>query len=199
MLIVSVFILNIGTIGAFFSGVFFIATAANQHAGINIWLARAIIAPLFFVIYFFGVRYVLAGGSKKIIGYASLVAVWSVACVAMFFMQGSFSRTTGEALQYYFEDEQGRIVVRDHSGVDADTGKALQPVTPDVMELYRLQQKGGLKVTDTTLFDPQTGKPLKRYYRHPDGRIELFPLEVQFHPQTGAKLELITPDIAKQL
>lgn len=198
LLVLSVFILNLGSIGAFFTGVFFLATALNEQAGLNLWLARAIIAPLLFVVYFFGVRYVLAGGAKKILGYAALAAVWSVVCVALFFTQGSFSRKSGEALQFYFTDERGQIVLRDHSGVDAETGRALQPVTPDIMQLYR-QQQGGLKVSDDTLFDPQTGKPLKRYYKGPDGKIELFPLEVQFHPQTGAKLEIITPEVAARM
>lgn len=199
LLIVSVFILNLGSIGAFFSGVFFIATAMNEHAGLNLWLARAIAAPLVFAAYFFGIRFILAGGAKKVLGYASLVGVWSLVCIAMFFMQGSFSRKSGEALQYYFQDDRGQIVLRDHSGVDADTGKSLQPVTPDIMRTYRLQQKGGLKVDDKTLFDPQTGQALKRYYKGPDGKIELFPLEVKFHPQTGDKLEIITRDIAAQI
>jgi hypothetical protein len=199
ILIVSVFLLNLGSIGAFFSGVFFLATALNEAAGLNIWLARAITAPIIFVGYFFGVRCILFERAQQMRGWACLVGVWSLICVGLFFAQGSFSRQTGEALQFYYKDDRGQIVLRDHSGVDAKTGRALRPVTPAVMQLYRQQQDGGLNISDDTLFDPQTGKPLKRYYKGPDGQIELFPPEVQFHPQTGAKLEMITPEVAAQL
>ena len=199
LLLFSVFLLHLGTIGGFFANVLFIATAMNQYAGVNLWLARSITAPILFVAYYYGLRYILVGGKNRVIGYVSLIAVWSLACVSMYATQGSFSRKTGEALQYYLQDERGQIILRDHSGVDAETGKKLQPVTPDTIRLYRLQQQGGLKVADNTLFDPQTGKPLKRYYKAPTGKIELFPLEVQYHPQTGASLELLTPEIAKQL
>jgi hypothetical protein len=59
-----------------------------------------------------------------------------------------------------------------------------------------LQQQGILKVSDETLFDPNTGQPLKRYYRAADGTITLFPLAVQFHPQYGTELDIITPEVA---
>jgi hypothetical protein len=116
----------------------------------------------------------------------------------MFATQGSFSRKTGEALKYYFKDDHGQIVLRDHGGTDAETGTELQKVTPDIMKLYRLQQQGILNVTDETLFDPKTGQPLKRYYREQDETITLFPLDVRFHPQYGSELEIITPDVAVQ-
>ena len=154
--------------------------------------------PFLIVGYYCGLRYVLFERAKKLIGYASLCIVWLAICAAMFATQGSFSRTTGEALRHYFRDEQGLIVLREHAGTDADTGKSLQPVTPEIMTIYQAQQRGILQVTDATLFDPVTGEPLKRYYQAADGLIALFPREMQFHPEYGAKLELITPEIAAQ-
>lgn len=49
------------------------------------------------------------------------------------------------------------------------------------------------------LFDPQDGKPLKRYFKEKDGTITLFSLEVKFHPQYGTALEVINGDIAQQI
>jgi hypothetical protein len=199
ILVVSVFLLNLGSIGTFFSGVFFLATALNEYAGLNIWLARAVTAPIIFVAYFFGVRYILFERQKQMWGWTCLVAVWSLICVALFFSQGSFSRQTGEALQFYFKDDRGQIVLRDHSGVDAKTGQALHPVTPEIMRLYRLQHSGVLEISEETLFDPLNGKPLKRYYEAPDGTITIFPMEVQYHPEYGVKLEVLTLGVAERI
>ena len=199
LLLLGMFIFKTGGILSYLSGVLYIATAINQHIGLNIWLARIIALPFLVAGYYYGIRFVLFVPEKRNIGYLSLLVVWVVICVSMFATQGSFSRVTGEALKYYFTDDQGQIVLRDHGGVDSETGVQLQKVTPEIIKQYRLQQEGVLKVTDDTLFDPNTGKPLKRYYKAQDGTISLFPADVRFHPQYGTQLELITPEIAEQL
>jgi hypothetical protein len=185
-----------GGILPYFSGILYIATAINQHTGLNIWLARMIAIPFLVFGYYYGVRWVVFSSSNRKKGYISLIVVWCVICVSMFATEGSFSRTTGEGLKYYFRDDRGQIVLRDHDGVDAETGSELQKITPEIMKQYRLQQQGTLQVTDATLFDPETGNPLKRYYQAQDGTITVFPLEVKFHPEYGTKLELITAEVA---
>lgn len=187
-----------GGLAAYFSGMFFIATAINQHFGLNMWLARLIAVPFLIAGYYYGVRVILFHKEKRKFGYMTLIGVWALICVSMFATQGTFSRKTGEALKYYYTDDRGQIVLRDHDGTDAETGARLQKVTPDIMRQYQLQEQGVLKVTSDTLFDPNTGDPLKRYYQAEDGTITLFPLEVQFHPQFGTKLDVVTPEIAVQ-
>ena len=54
-------------------------------------------------------------------------------------------------------------------------------------------------VTQNLYFSPITGEPLKKYYIDQSGRIELFPLEMNFHPQYGEPLKLITKDIVVKL
>ena len=198
ILISGIVFFRVSHLSVIFSSVLFLATAINEHTGINIWIARMLAVPFLILGYYCGIRYVLFERAKKMIGYVSLCIVWLAICAAMFAAQGSFSRTTGEALRYYFRDERGMIILREHAGTDADTGKALQPVTPEIMTIYQAQQRGILQVTDATLFDPVTGDPLKRYYQAEDGTISLFPRELQFHSEYGAKLELITPEIAAQ-
>lgn len=197
LMILGIFVLGVGGgVLGYFTGILYIATAINHQTGLNIWLARLIAIPFVVAGYYYGLRLILFHKKKRKIGYLTVIAVLSVICVSMFATQGSFSRKTGEALKYYFTDDRGQIVLRDHGGTDADTGAKLQKVTPELMAQYRLQQEGILKVTDTTLFDPNTGEPLKRYYQDENGSITLFPLEVQFHPQYGTKLEIITSEIA---
>jgi hypothetical protein len=198
ILISGILFFRVSHLSVIFSSVLFLATAINEHTGVNVWLARMIAVPFLILGYYCGLRYVLFERAKKLIGYVSLCIVWLAICAAMFMTQGSFSRTTGEALRHYFRDEQGLIVLREHAGTDAETGKSLQPVTPEIMTIYQAQQRGILQVTDATLFDPVTGEPLKRYYQAADGLISLFPREMQFHPEYGAKLELMTPEIAAQ-
>ncbi len=44
-------------------------------------------------------------------------------------------------------------------------------------------------------FSPVTGEPLKKYYRHADGKIDLFPIEMNFHPLYGDTLKPATKEI----
>lgn len=111
LMILGVFILNIGTVATFFSGVLFMATALNQYAGINIWLARAITATVLFVGYYYGLRNILSLRGNKGIGYGALIILWSVVCLSMYATQGNFSRTKGEAVKYYFKDYKGRMII----------------------------------------------------------------------------------------
>jgi hypothetical protein len=199
ILLFGVFVVKpVGGLVGYVSGVLYIATAINQKMGLNIWLARLIAIPFFVFGYYYGIRYILFSRKNRKKGYLALIVVWSAICLSMFATQGSFSREDGEALKFYFRDDRGQIVLREHSGVDADTGAKLQQITPEIMREYRLEQEGVLEVTDNTLFDPESGKALKRFYQAENGTISLFPLEVEFHPQYGAKLEIITPEIAGQ-
>lgn len=199
LLLFGLFVIKpVGGLVGYVSGVLYIATAINQKMGLNIWLARMIAIPFFVFGYYYGIRYILFSRKNRKKGYLALIVVWSVICLSMFATQGSFSREDGEALKYYFRDDRGQIVLREHEGVDADTGAKLKKITPEIMREYRLEQEGVLQVTDNTLFDPESGQPLKRFYQAEDGTISLFPLEVEFHPQYGAKLEIITAEIAGQ-
>jgi hypothetical protein len=199
LLILGIVVMGVGGgLISYFSGVLFIATAINHQTGLNMWLARLIAIPFLVAGYYYGVRLILFHKKKRHVGYITLMVVLAVICVSMFATQGAFSRKTGEALKYYYTDERGQIVLRDHDGTDAETGAKLQKVTSDIMRQYRLQEQGVLKVTSDTLFDPNTGEALKRYYQAEDGTITLFALEVQFHPKLGTKLALVTPEIAVQ-
>ena len=195
--IIGIFVFHITEMAGIFSGVLFIATAINQYTGLNIWLARAVALPLlFFGVYWYGIKNILSPKGKKLTGYVSLTIVWMVACLAMYLSQGNFARTSEsenlQALRYYFIDNKGQIVIRDHKGVDADTGLELKPITPEIWRQYELQQ-------EDVLFDPKTGEARKRYYKAKDGTITLFPLETLYHPEYGTKLEKITEEIAQQV
>ncbi|MDM8538971.1 hypothetical protein QUF70_19640 [Desulfobacterales bacterium HSG17] len=47
------------------------------------------------------------------------------------------------------------------------------------------------------MIDPQTGKPLKRYYLENE-KIIFYPLEVAYHPTFGVKLKIVTHSVAKK-
>lgn len=48
-------------------------------------------------------------------------------------------------------------------------------------------------------FNPMTGQAMYRYARTSDGKIDLFPLGYNFHPRYGTKLELVTPEVVKEI
>jgi len=44
-----------------------------------------------------------------------------------------------------------------------------------------------------------TGQAMYRYSQTPDGKIDLFPMGYKFHPRHGNKLELVTPNLIKDM
>jgi hypothetical protein len=48
-------------------------------------------------------------------------------------------------------------------------------------------------------FSPITGEPLKKYVRHSDCSVELFPVEMEYDPYFGDPLRIITRDIVKDV
>ncbi len=50
-------------------------------------------------------------------------------------------------------------------------------------------------ITRDMYFNPITGVPLKKAYENKDGKIEFFPLEMNYHPVTGEMLSLVTKEI----
>jgi peptidyl-prolyl cis-trans isomerase A (cyclophilin A) len=48
-------------------------------------------------------------------------------------------------------------------------------------------------------FNPMTGQTMYSYARTPDGKIDLFPLGYKFHPRYGIKLELMTPEVVREM
>ena len=48
-------------------------------------------------------------------------------------------------------------------------------------------------------FNPMTGKAMYRYSYTPDGKIDFFPPGYNFHPRYGTKLELVTPELVKEM
>src|SRR5262249_29165959 len=48
------------------------------------------------------------------------------------------------------------------------------------------------------LFNVITGTAQYNYYRAPDGKLELFPKDFQYHPKLGVKLEPVTPQVMQE-
>lgn len=109
-----------------------------------------------------------------------------------------FDLRTGYPIIWFKKMAQNRIEIFDLMGFHPETGDELQPVTREVVELWK-QQKARHAPNEVDphtypLFDPITGEA-RAWYRQSDGGDYQFFDRPGFHSQTGEALKPITADV----
>jgi len=98
----------------------------------------------------------------------------------------------------YYGIENNRIVIYDRSGLDPQTGKPLQKVTPVITKIYELQEQG-MRIASV---DPHTsdwfssldGEPVLWYSRFPNGELAFYNMPGN-DPRTGDPLTPVTREL----
>lgn len=115
-----------------------------------------------------------------------------------------FNPRSGEPSVWYSKDHDGKIELFDLMGFHPETGEELLPVTREIVEAWKAQLNQTMALRrrpperirdpDTfAFFDPITGKPQAWYWRSVNGEYEFFD-SPGFHPHTGEKLLVISPE-----
>ena len=107
-----------------------------------------------------------------------------------------FDPRSSEPSVWYFTDRDGAIEIFDLMGFHPETGEELQPVTRDIVDVWKAQNAPPERIGDPerfAFFDAITGKPRVWYWRGPTGEYEFYN-HPGFHPRTGEPLAMITKD-----
>ncbi len=170
---------------------------AGQY-GLNIWLARALVAVFFAPLAWGAKRGFFTVGKQTFRTKLLTGAYASLYFFGMYFVarNASFHHTTGEVLQWYAETPEG-VRFFDSPGYDPKYGVKLAPVTPELRSALERRRRGDVpspvaisQFAALQLFDPLTGTPRYWYYQSPTGEFELFD-GPGFHPQNQQVLQPI--------
>lgn len=109
-----------------------------------------------------------------------------------------FDLTTGEPSIWYLKTQNGEIELFDLMGFHPGTGEELQPITKEIVQLWRSRQRQlaerAPKQVDPqtfTFFDPKTGNPRGWYWHAADNSYEFYDNK-GFEPKTGEPLKAVT-------
>lgn len=117
-----------------------------------------------------------------------------------------FDPRSSEPNIWYFRDRDGAIDIFDLMGTHPETGEELQPLTRDIVDLWKDQNKRreaeklrhpARQIDDPErfgFFDALTGKPRVWYWRRSNGEYEFYD-NSGYHPLTGEQLAVITKDV----
>jgi hypothetical protein len=115
-----------------------------------------------------------------------------------------FDPRTGEPIVWYV-DHSDTIEIFDLMGYHPETSRELLPVTPEIVDRWKAQQKlSGRKPpvrvdpAQHPWFDPNTGRPNIWHTPGETGALEFFD-GPGFHPKTGKALIEMTQDFAEKL
>jgi hypothetical protein len=115
-----------------------------------------------------------------------------------------FNPRSGEPSVWYFKDKDGAIQIFDLMGFHPETGEELQPVTRDIVDVWKAQQKRvaadklirpprQIDPENFPFFDALTGEPRVWYWRGANGEYEFYD-HPGYHPRTGEQLAVITKE-----
>jgi hypothetical protein len=112
--------------------------------------------------------------------------------------RGSYFGLDGEPKRWYAETPEG-IVLYESGGNDPIYNIKLQPVTYEIVRLYKRQEKGmgpkRIRISEEIeFFDPIRGKPKFFYFIDPKGNYEFYD-QSGFHPVYSEKLKPATQEI----
>jgi len=178
-------------------------------AGFNIWLARALsILPTVLIVYGFNLCFSIWSKRNRTVGVIIITT-----CLLLFFL-GMYKATSnfnydpneGNPLNCYAygmnKYEQVPCSWKNHP-------QSGNPVIKDPVQIQQLIQGGQIvdkglpriqRLTpdiNSAFFSP-VGQPLIWYFKHPDGRFELF-ANPGMHPQLNIPLKPITSEVAIEI
>jgi hypothetical protein len=116
-----------------------------------------------------------------------------------------FDPRSGEPSVWYSKDKQGTIEIFDLMGFHPETGEELQPVTREIVELWKAQNADTIITHNSSapqrigdperfgFFDALTGKPRVWYWRGASGAYEFYDNR-GYHPRTGEPLAVISKE-----
>ncbi len=180
-------------------GLFVYLTGQVQAlTGLDLWLSRAVAVVLTVGILLLLPLLIPFYPKKKPLFLLGVVLAAGF-CVGVYFAaQDVYFDPEGNTVKYYIRTPEG-FKFSNSQRVDPTWGIRYEPITPEVageIGLSRTVHKQPLP--PGTYFDPATGAPLKNYHKDDTGKIELFPIDVRYHPKWRTRLELITPAIVKE-
>jgi len=175
----------------------FFAWLANKaaDAGMNIWLAKTIAVPLAFLLFYAVLLIFSIHQRKRIMGIVLVGVFLVVGCFTMYeFTQDQYFN------KWYSRAPNGyRIYTK--AGIDPITGEKLERITPEIareIEIWKKHRNETLQpIKEKTLFFDNWGRPIRWYYRYPNGKIEIFKWK-GFHPTTGEELLPVTKEIVQE-
>ncbi len=112
-----------------------------------------------------------------------------------------FDPVSGEPEVWYARSKSGEIELFDLMGYHPETGEELQPVTPEIVQQWQVQQTEiaqrppqRIDPEKFTFFDPKTGRARAWFWRGSDGQLQFYDNK-GFQPDTGEALQPVTHEI----
>jgi TPR repeat protein len=116
-----------------------------------------------------------------------------------------FDLRTGEPIVWYYKAKNGSIEIFDLMGFHPDSGEELLPITREVVEIWKTQQKSAsvrapqrIDPEKYAFFDPVTGSARVWFWRSDKGEYEFYDAP-GYQPRTGDSLAVVTKDALEQL
>ena len=169
--------------------------------GLNIWLARALACGIVALLPLgvLALKPVFFSGARVRRQHAR----WTIlACGAGFFVLFYFLTKDNVMGKYFVYDPiSNHIELSDAGGIDPRTNQERRPIdSPQLaMEVRLFIARTEGKLASSQIYFDQTGEALYRYYRAPDGRIEIYPRFLAYHPRYGQQMPLLNDaDVVRQ-
>lgn len=179
--------------------------AKLQYLGINGNLAYAIALPLF-VLSAAVTAYIFSPKpEKRVAGIIMGTILWSIYFGYALYIQSdkNFDFTTGKIIMCYAETPTGYERLSCSWERHPKYGTAVLPINSEIINSEEIQKTGYQPVNATepkcnwSYFTPD-GQPLAWYYKHQDGKIDLFKRPGN-HPQLNIKLIPITREVVEEI
>jgi TPR repeat protein len=116
-----------------------------------------------------------------------------------------FDLRTGEPVVWHHKAKSGSIQIFDLMGFHPESGEELLPITRDIVEAWKTQQKAvnvrapqRIDPEKYAFFDPVTGSARVWYWRNEKGDYEFYDAP-GYQPRTGDSLAVVTKEALEQL
>lgn len=174
-------------------------------AGLDVWLARLITVPLAFVLVMslgLALSFSRVKRNAGLALFALGIMLWSL---AMHRMSGdyAFDPVSGKAQKCFAQTPEGYEAVSCAWKVHPLYGTAVVAATKEMMTARWVEQNGvptmhSVDPDQSLRFFTPDGTALIWYYRHPDGKLDLF-AQPGRHPQFNVALKPVDADVVRQI
>ncbi len=111
-----------------------------------------------------------------------------------------FSQRTGNPVVWYSRDKNGIVEAFDLMGFNPGTGEELQPITAEIVEVWKTQSRAPERIyPDETFafFDPVSGRSRAWYQKAASGEFEFYN-RPGFNPRTGTALVAVDANVLNE-